>query len=279
MATKVNVKHESLLENTIESLQCYKCKAVPGLTTEKQNRYSCVDESHQLCEKCKSACKCGSAVGKRPNPTTKHILKDLPAFCPHYRYGCREVFVQADDLDYHQKGCVFRQVHCPKIECKEKVLFKDVIDHLKQHNDTFWTHATGNKFTHFQGAKCLGTWMPKITKMNNGVNFILVGEVIGKAALFWLYIVSSPKEAKKYAYTLSVSGKNGRKFTYYDYVKPLDEGYDEIIGKQRGFLIGTEAIKEIRNAKIGFPVEVTIHDLKKEAKDDIEESGVEDGSD
>ena len=277
MATKFNVKYKSLLENTIESLQCYKCKAVPGLSTEQQNRYSCVDESHQLCEKCKSACECGSAVGKRPNPTTKQMVKELPAFCPHYRYGCLQIFVQAEDLDYHQKDCVFRQINCPAIECKEKVLFKDVIYHLELHNDTIWTNVAGNKFTHFLGAKCLGKWKPQITKIDNGVNFILVGKVIEKAALFWLYIVSSPKQAKNYAYTLSVSGENGRKFTYYDYAKPLDEGYDEIIEKQRGFLIGTEAIKEIRNAKIEFPVEVTIHDLKNEAKDDNEES--EDGSD
>ena len=64
MATKPNVKNETLLENTIDSLQCFKCKVVPGLTQEQQNRYTCLDESHQLCEKCKSECKCGSVVGK-----------------------------------------------------------------------------------------------------------------------------------------------------------------------------------------------------------------------
>ena len=44
-------------------------------------------------------------------------------------------------------------------------------------------------------------------------------------------------------------------------------------------MIGTEAIKKIRNENQKLAVEVTIRDLKEEAKDDNEESGVEDESD
>ena len=123
MATKISVKNESILENIIETLQCFKCKAVPGITQEQQNRYTCVNESHQLCEKCKSVCQCGSVVVKRPNPTTKKLLKDLPVYCPHYNNGCRQIFVQtqAESLDDHQQGCLFNKVFCPDLYCKKKV--------------------------------------------------------------------------------------------------------------------------------------------------------------
>ena len=126
MASQIDYKRKSL-ENIIESLQCFSCKDVPGFKKEQQNRYSCMDESHQLCEKCKTACDCGTVVGKRPNPTTKLILGDLPVYCPHYKNGCTEIFLQAESLDDHQQGCELRQVYCPDLKCSEKILFKDVL--------------------------------------------------------------------------------------------------------------------------------------------------------
>ena len=59
---------------------------------------------------------------------------------------------------------------------------------------------------------------------------------------------------------------------------PLDEGCNEVLDKQSVFMIGTKIIKELRNEENIFEIEVTIHDLKKEAQDDGEESGVEDES-
>ena len=56
----------------------------------------------------------------------------------------------------------------------------------------------------------------------------------------------------------------------------MDEAADDIIAKQFAFVIGTEVIKEIRNADNRVSMEVTIHDLKEEAKDEDVESGVED---
>ena len=50
--SRYNFKPE-FLENTIESLQCFKCKDVPGFAKKQQNRYSCNNNAHQLCEKCK----------------------------------------------------------------------------------------------------------------------------------------------------------------------------------------------------------------------------------
>ena len=150
MATQLDYKRKTL-DSIIETVQCFKCQAVPGLTNEQQNRYSCFNKSHQLCEKCKATCKCGSAVGQCPNPTTKKILKDLPAYCLHYNNGCRTIFVVADSLDDHQQGCVFRKVFCPNLQCNEKIVFKNVIEHLKQVHKKielkFWSVATENKCT------------------------------------------------------------------------------------------------------------------------------------
>ena len=110
-------------------------------------------------------------------------------------------------------------------------------------------------------------------KIGSDVDFFLVGKIIHKIAHFWLYVMASPLEAKRYAYTLSVTGKDGNKFiAFNDYAKSLDEGKDEIIENQLVFMIGTEAIKKIRNENQKLAVEVTILDLKEGAKDVKEES-------
>ena len=61
-------------------------------------------------------------------------------------------------------------------------------------------------------------------------------------------------------------------------VKTLDESADDVITKQFVFVIGTEVIKELRNKESKLSIEVTIHDLKGETKNEDVESVVEDES-
>ena len=42
----------------------------------------------------------------------------------------------------------------------------------------------------------------------------------------------------------------------------------DIVAKQLVFVIGTEAIKEMRNQDNKLPLDVTIHDLKEEANNE-----------
>ena len=58
----------------------------------------------------------------------------------------------------------------------------------------------------------------------------------------------------------------------------LDEASDDVIAKQFVFAIGTEVIKELRNKESKLSIEVIIHDLKGETKNEDVESGVEDES-
>ena len=83
--------------------------------------------------------------------------------------------------------------------------------------------------------------------------------VNNKFAKFWIYSLLSLLETKKYAYTLSITGEKGAKFSYHNNVKPLDESADDIIAKQFAFVIGTEVIREIRNKDNKLPIEVTYY--------------------
>ena len=105
------------------------------------------------------------------------------------------------DLD---KGCVFRPVYCPHlgVECKEKVLFKNVIGHLEQqhYNKTFSLDNVNNKFTHLKTVEFLSQssyWMAnRAYKIKNGTIFFYVGVVKDKFAYFWIYGLLSPLETR-----------------------------------------------------------------------------------
>ena len=111
-ATTAKTKSDEVLR-LIPELQCHKCQDVPGPVGDQMNRYSCIDESHILCEKDKNRCSCGSEVGKKPSPIIAKLLEGLPWICKHYKNGCREVKIEVNDLELHQMNCVFRKVYGP----------------------------------------------------------------------------------------------------------------------------------------------------------------------
>ena len=77
-------------------------------------------------------------VGKSLSPFIANVLQDLPWMCQNYKAGCQEIKMNVEDLEHHQRKCIYRQVFCPHPgkNCQSKeILFKDVIEHLEtSHN-------------------------------------------------------------------------------------------------------------------------------------------------
>ena len=249
-------------------------------------------ESHQLCEICKELCSCGSLVGKNPNPVAHQILKDLPMYCPNYGTGCRGNFGRPEDLEDHQPACIYRKVFCPCIYCNDdKIVFKDISDHLMKRHSKDFERAKASTSTVLltETKKCVFnlpeldigySWIPRKVELVDKYDLFVVGKVVNSILYAWIYIVGSPIEARNYSYTISVTDKSGNKFAFYGQaVKPLDEGPNDVIAKQAVFMIGTEVIKNSKDENDKLSVEVTINDLKEEAKDSNDESGVEDDAD
>ena len=95
------------LEELIPTLQCFKCKAVPGPEEGKKDRFNCFNESHVLCNACKSKCSCGSEVCKKPSQAIEKMVDQIPWICQNYKNGCRESRQQIEELKIHQIGCLF----------------------------------------------------------------------------------------------------------------------------------------------------------------------------
>ena len=277
-------KREELL-GLISELQCHECKKVPGPT--QKDRYSCTDAAHTLCEEHKANCPCGSLVGKIPSPFIAKFLQDKPWMCQNYKNGCLESKMDLVDLEHHRVKCIYRQVFCPRVYCKEKkVLFKNVFDHLKTclKKPIFEEkicNGDENKFL-VPFSTRLGliegkTWFPSKMTSTCGAVFFNSGYIVNQTIYIWICLFGSSDEAKKYSCTYSVTNKIVEKITYTGPVLTVDKQKDDIIASGQLLMMGTSAAERLLNDKNELEVEITIRNLKEEAKDDDMESGVSDG--
>jgi hypothetical protein len=108
----------------------------------------------------------------------------------------------------------------------------------------------------------------------SGAIFFLASQRRFDTIRFWIYLVGSSFEAKIFSYTLSIRDKTGeQKYVFHGKVFTLDKD-DPLKGSV--FMMGTEDAKEIYEEKSKFDVIITIRNLKEEAMDDDESSGVSD---
>ena len=278
-------KHEELLR-LISDLQCHKCKNVPGPNGSQMKRYSCTKAAHTLCEEHKTKCACGSKVVESPSPIIAKLLQNLPWMCQNYKTGCRESKMNEDDLEHHQNKCIYRQVVCPN-NCEDgKVLFKDVIDHLKKCQPAVYeekmSNGEENKFLVEYGTSKFGlkdkkSWSPGKMTTSCGAVFFNTAYTENKVMYFLICLMGSSDEAKKYSCTFSIKNEIGEKFIYSGPVHTIDKGKDDIIASGSLLMMGLNAVKNSLNEEKSLEVEITIRNLKEEAKDDDMESGVSDG--
>ena len=252
-------KHEELL-GLISELQCYECKNVPGPNVNQNNRYSCTDSAHTLCEEHKNNCPCGSLVGKSPSPIMAKLLQNLPWMCQNYKNGCCESKMNREDLEHHQEKCIYRLVVCPNY-CKEdgKVLFKDVFDHLticmeKPIHGYKMSDVEANKFhisfeTNKFDLEDGESWFPSKMTSTCGAVFFINGFIENKTVYIWICLLGSADEAKKYSCTYSVRNEIGEKFIYTGPVLTIDKGKDDAIASGSLLIMGTSAVQRSLNKR------------------------------
>ena len=285
----IMTKCEELL-GLISELQCHECKDVPGPNGNQKNRYSCFDASHTLCEEHKKKCPCGSKVGKRPSPVIAKLLQNLPWMCQNFKNGCLDSKMNIQDLDHHQNECIYRKVFCPKLVCKvkDKVLFKDVIEHLKiclnePIEEEEMLNGDANKFLVLFDSNNFefrngGYWYPSKMTSTCGAVFFTSGYIKNHTVYLWVRLFGSVDEAKKYCCTFSIKHEIGNeKFSYSGPVHTLDKGFEDIITSGSLLSIGVDAAKRSLDDQKRLEVEIIITNLKIEAMDDDMESGVSDG--
>ena len=145
--------NKELARQLILDLKCSVCGDVPGFVGVRRNRYAC-PTGDLVCEDCKSGnCSCGSKSFNGPLGFVVNILKKSQwHYCSHFKHGCQDMF-RAQDLDDHQKCCIFREIVCLEINCEKQILFKDFIDHVDSNHKDWNNEATkvdGKTFSELQ---------------------------------------------------------------------------------------------------------------------------------
>ena len=104
------------LKNFRHQLLCRKCEKIPKPENPLMRCSSCKE---LLCNEC-----CG-----RKCPLCRHRSKESKNF----KNGCLdEVSIKSDEWKVHEQNCIFQMVPCPKMNCEETLVFKDVDEHLKK---------------------------------------------------------------------------------------------------------------------------------------------------
>ena len=93
----------------------------------------------------------------------------------------------------------------------------------------------------------------------------------------WICLLGSSDEAKKFSVTYSMKNKLGENFIYTGSVLTLDKNHEAIITSGSLLGIGIDAVKRSLDEGNQLEFEITIRNLKEEAKDENMESGVSDG--
>ena len=128
-----------VLKEFRKELHCKKCYLFPRPDVKLMLCGSC---SELLCSKCcGTECPLCQYESKDPKIPTfiqnSGLMKAIPGFktqpCSNVKNGCHEEIPgNLDDLKKHDESCPFQMVPCPKMNCKETFIFKNLGDHLKQ---------------------------------------------------------------------------------------------------------------------------------------------------
>ena len=195
--------------------------------------------------------------------------------------------MNVEDLEHHQRKCIYRQVFCPhpgKACQSNKIMFKDVIEHLETSHKV---HDSGEKnqlFSYFGTGKHSfekgNYWSLVKFATSCGAVFFSSAIIVKERFCVLLTFMGSSDEAENYSSSITIENKIGEKINKFNFtgaVHTLDENADNIIASGLLLSIEKDAAKRLLNEKKELKVEITIRNLKEEAKDEDIESGVSDG--
>jgi len=272
-------------------LKCHSCGNGPR--AGKSRRWYKCPSLHSICEYCKcntgGLCKCGKVLSTTHCKMTAELLKlkSMRFKCQNQSRGCQETMVE-EAMISHEAECIYRLVKCARIDCKLKVPFHQLLDHMRnnepeKHLYKSYSIMNGEKKEHetkfTKGFKEFRNFFPVYFDVNGG-SFFSIAKVQKETFYQWIHFLGSPEEAKNYSYTLEFYGNNGasqRTNVYTNFVIPIDEPSNAVVQSFNCFTMNYQAMaKQFIEEDGTHKYSVQIRNLKEEAKDDNVESGISD---
>ena len=246
-AQKAKKAEELRIKKWIENLVCEICKS--HTRPRKKLWYQCMDR-HQICQDCctkrpMNKCSCGKTILVEHCKKTEKWLnaKGVKFNCKNKKNGCQEVFDE-NALEDHESDCPFRIVPCLRsalvhlwTKCEANVQFQNTITHYEEHKgfeyvgledcrmNTKISYRWNVKPT-LPGYHNGYYWHPRKVKFDNET-FLLAVKTEDNIVYMWVYILASPKRAKKYSYTLKFFGSKSTT-TFEGKVAAIDETFGDL---------------------------------------------------
>jgi len=215
----------------------------------------------------------------KPCPISNQILQQLPFECKNTRFGCKEILMAKEILE-HEKNCLYRAINCPVLNCfSTDLAYLSLNDHIEKcHKDGMKCFENKLKIQIKIGSNLENGYIGPPTKIDAfNRSFFEVGLIKNGFMYRWVYFLGSVEEERNFQYKVILKHGNGKVISTEENVSSLDSCYKTIVeNDDKIFSISVKKLKQIMGPNNTLYYTIELRDLKEEAKDDDEESGISD---
>lgn len=180
---------------------------------------------HVICNSCRNKVRdcpvCREADIDVRNLFAERAIVYLPIPCINKQFGCKEE-VTYSEKETHENNCTFRPFNCPFIECDEKLVAADVVEHVTLKHAEDFKNSDGPEITasmilngaYFGGD---GAWSPRMITCF-GRTFFDVALTRDRSLHHWVWVLGEEEVAQQYVYEITAFKGNTRQaylFTFY----------------------------------------------------------------
>jgi len=207
-------------------------------------------------------------INKELNDFMSQFLQN----CMYFQHGCQEK-KKIFELQAHEQSCDYRQVFCPIYDCKDNVRYLTFPEHFSMNHQFLgniiqFSGETLEFQNDFKKLQTNGYRFQEIRVFNHTFFFIKIMHI--DIVHQWIYLYGFKEDCSKFRYEIKCNFKNDETFTHYGEVQPMTTSHKEIIEEGNVLTMLRNKYKNM----VGY--QISLRNLKEEAKDDNSESGISD---
>ncbi len=274
------------VKSTDDCLRCKRCffaLCKPCLTQNQHGKYK--EYKWMKCPECKQEFSFNSPINNETTSVSVHVLlkaifSELPTRCEFAKYGCKEIFVDKNDLKKHEKDCLFYEINCASHACHKKFGAASYLDHFEKihKNSTVEekNDASFNLEVVYSCKSAFGEFFPRKCVAFDR-SFFVTGGIVGQFLQLSVLLLGPWDEAKNFLVEIIIQGNDTvDMIKHTGSVYPMTLSLSEI-SKKFPFSCHMESLFDLSKDTSKIQIELKLSNLKDEAKkDDAVESGVSD---
>merc|ERR1712062_944302 len=220
---------------------------------------------------------CSITFYNSDNIAWRTLKAQLPVYCMYKSNGCEEILMKEHMIN-HEQGCVYRPIFCADLNCTQKSTYHGLMEHVTQvHNGLDVIEKEKFVITSKIDASLKLQKLATTRIAAFDFTFFEVGIIYGHFMFRWIYIFADPDVAKNFHYQVIVKINGGEvEMAFNNQVRSLSEHYNDITKSFKAFFMPIAKVKEFLGDDSQMVLEYRIRNMKEEAKDDNQESGISD---